>query len=182
MTHENPMTAPFVVVIDTREQLPYTFKNIEVGGKRLNVPTERGTLASGDYSIKGFENLITIERKSVCDFYGSITTGRERLKAEFERMESMQFSAIVVEGRLETVLDSLFHGRRVNPNAIRATVASWSVKYQTRWFFSTSREQGERLVFELLEKFYRYQAIENKKIAPGVAVRGRSLESFEHES
>ena len=71
-------------------------------------------------------------------------------------MEAMAFSAIVVEGRLESVLEPGFHGSRVNPNAIRATVASWSVKYKTRWFFASSRDQAERLTFELLAKFYKH--------------------------
>lgn len=153
----------FTVVVDSREQLPYTFEGITAGGKRIVVPVERGTLASGDYSIKGFENVMTIERKSVSDFYGSITTGRARLEAEFQRMEAMTFSAIVVEGRLDSVLEPGFHGRRVSPQAIRATVASWSVKYKTRWFFAPSRDQAERLTFELLEKFHRYHANRSKE-------------------
>ena len=150
-------TCSFTVIVDTREQLPYTFDSIEIGGKRLVVPTDFQTLQSGDYSIRGMENLVTIERKSVNDFYGSITTGRSRLEAEFERMESMQFSAIIVEGRLESVLEPTLHGRRITSQAIRATVASWSIKYQTRWLFVASRTYGELMTFELLEKFYRHE-------------------------
>lgn len=138
MTHDvaKPVTAPFTVVVDSREQLPWSFEGVRIGGKPVIVPVERGTLASGDYTIKGLESAVTIKRKSVADFYGSITSGRSRLEAEFQRMDSMQFSAIVVEGRLDAVLDPGFYGRRVSPNAIRATVASWSVKYKTRWFFA----------------------------------------------
>jgi ERCC4-type nuclease len=150
------VTAPFIVVADSREQLPWLFNAISAGGKAVIVPVERGTLQSGDYSIKGLENVVAIERKSVSDFYGSITTGRTRLEAEFQRMEAMQFSAIIVEDRFESVLDPGFHGSRVNPNAVRATVASWSVKYKTRWFFVPSRTQAERLAFELLSKFYKH--------------------------
>ena len=150
------VTAPFTVVIDNREQIPWPFDAITADGNRVIVPVERGTLQSGDYSIKGLETVVAIERKSVSDFYGSITSGRTRLEAEFQRMESMQFSAIIVEDRLESVLDPGFHGSRVNPNAIRATVASWSVKYKTRWFFVPSRTQAERLAFELLSKFHKH--------------------------
>lgn len=182
MTHDatKTITAPFAVIVDSREQLPWRFEGIQSGGKAVAVPVERGTLQSGDYSIKGYENAVAIERKSVADFYGSITTGRSRLEVEFQRMETMTFSAIVVEGRLDDVLEPGFHGRRVSPNSIRATIASWSVKYKTRWFFLPSREQAERLAFELLEKFHRYQSRQSqegdgpvhikevlKKIAPG---------------
>ena len=147
---------PFTVIVDTREQLPYTFDSIEIGGQRLIVPTDFQTLQSGDYSIRGMENLVTIERKSVSDFYGSITTGRSRLESEFERMEAMQFSAIIVEGRLESVLEPMLHGRKITSQAIRATVASWSVKYQTRWLFVASRVYGELMTFELLKQFHRH--------------------------
>jgi len=154
---DKPVACPFTVIVDTREQLPYGFDNIEVGGQRLIVPTDFQTLQTGDYSIRGMENLVTIERKSVGDFYGSITSGRSRLEAEFQRMEAMQFSAIIVEGRLESVLESMLHGRRITSQAVRATVASWSVKYKTRWLFVASRVYGELMTFELLEKFYRYE-------------------------
>lgn len=158
MTHDGTKkaTTPFTIMVDTREQLPYSFTNIEAGGKRLIVPTESGTLHTGDYSIKEFDNCVAIERKSVNDFYGSITDERARLEAEFERMEAMVFSAIVVEGRLESVLDPFLHGRKVTPQAVRATIGAWSVRYRTRWFFLTSRNQGELMTFELLKQFYRH--------------------------
>ena len=144
-------TVPFTVKIDTREQLPYLFQHI-----KPIVPTEFGTLQSGDYSIVGMENRIAIERKSVNDFYGSITRGRRHLEAEFQRMEQMNFSAIIVEGQLKSIFDPILYGRKVTPQAIRATIAAWSIKYKTRWFFVPSRAMGEQMTFELLEKFYRF--------------------------
>ena len=52
------VTAPFTVVIDNREQLPYAFNAISAGGKAVIVPVERGTLTSGDYSICSFQERI----------------------------------------------------------------------------------------------------------------------------
>ena len=161
---------PFTVVVDSREQLPYRFEGICQAGRKIIVPVERGTLVSGDYAIKGLEDRATIERKSVADFYGSITFGRDRLKAEFERMNEMTYSAIVIEGRLDQVLEPGFHGRRIKPQSIRATVASWSVKYATQWFFLPSREQAERMTFELLEKFHRM--MRKNENAPDTAISG----------
>ena len=168
MPTHSTKTAPFTIVVDTREQLPYLFANLEAGGKRLIVPTDFQTLHTGDYSIKGMETLVAIERKSVADFFGSITHGRRNLGEEFERMEAMRFSAIVVEGRLESLFDPILYGRKVTPQSVRATIAAWSVKYRTRWFFVPSRAMGERLTFELLEKFYRLETA--KKNTPVMAI------------
>jgi ERCC4-type nuclease len=49
--------SPPTIVIDTREQRPWSF----------SVPTKPGTLASGDYSIEGCEHLFAVERKAPGD-------------------------------------------------------------------------------------------------------------------
>ena len=49
------------VVIDTREQLPYEFED-----------SITRTLQTGDYSIFGYEDQITVERKTKADAYGTI--------------------------------------------------------------------------------------------------------------
>ena len=52
------MTRPCVLV-DTREQRPLLFS--------CRVATERATLDAGDYSLKGLEHLVRIERKGLED-------------------------------------------------------------------------------------------------------------------
>ena len=44
------------IIIDTREQNPYTFE-------KYNVTIERAVLPVGDYSLPGFEDHVAIERK-----------------------------------------------------------------------------------------------------------------------
>jgi len=61
-----------IIKTDSREQLPYEFKS----------PSEVGTVLVGDYSISGLEDHISIERKSIDDLIGCLTTGRERFKRE----------------------------------------------------------------------------------------------------
>lgn len=46
-------------IIDNREQLPFDLSPLR---------TEAGTLATGDYSLKGLERRIAIERKSLSDY------------------------------------------------------------------------------------------------------------------
>ena len=62
-----------VIIIDTREQLPFEFEMSET--KTLNI---------GDYSIAGFEDNIAIERKSITDAVGSVLGGMKRFLREIK--------------------------------------------------------------------------------------------------
>ena len=55
-------------IIDTREQLP-----LDLAPLRM----KRGTLATGDYSIKGMEHVVSLERKSLDDLLGCIGHDQE---------------------------------------------------------------------------------------------------------
>lgn len=59
------------IVIDSREQCPFTFGGYDCG-------VVRGALATGDYSLAHLEHQIAIERKSLDDLLGCLTSGRER--------------------------------------------------------------------------------------------------------
>ena len=85
---------PIPIRVDTREQMPYRFTpgvcTVEVG-----------TLRVGDYSIVGAETRIALERKSLQDYVGSITHGRDRFLRELEKLRRFEFAAIIVEGSIE---------------------------------------------------------------------------------
>ena len=80
------------IIIDTREQTPWAFP--------LDLAeTARGTLSEGDYALEGDDGF-AIERKSLSDFLGTISTGWNRFKRELNRMDNKGFPAkvIIVEG------------------------------------------------------------------------------------
>jgi len=62
------------IIVDTREQNPLSF----------TLPTERGTLETGDYSLKGLERFISIERKAPNDLVSCLKKGHagNRIAAE----------------------------------------------------------------------------------------------------
>ena len=98
------------VVIDTREQLPFTFGGMLCdqtdGGGSLTVPTVRGTLKSGDYSLLGYETRVAVERKSLADLYSTLGQGRERFEREIQRFaDDCEFAAVVVEADWSAVLN-----------------------------------------------------------------------------
>ena len=84
------------IIIDTREQTPWSF---DPGA----VDAEIGTLSTGDYALAG-DTRFGIERKSMDDFLGTISTGWERFCRELDRMDAAEWVAkvIIVEGDYAT--------------------------------------------------------------------------------
>ncbi len=66
-----------VVVVDSREKSPLSF----------SLPSEKGTLLTGDYSIRGLEKFVAIERKSAGDLVGCLKNGQRRLLQSDEFQE-----------------------------------------------------------------------------------------------
>jgi len=137
----------FTVVVDTREQKPYIFKNSIVA-----------TLKTGDYSIKGIEDLIAIERKTKADAYGSFGNGRERFERELKRLSGIDYAAIIIEDNLPNFIKPPEYSRLHPKSAINSVIA-WSVKYHICVFFSGDRRHGNAVAVRLLEKYWKYYYI-----------------------
>lgn len=104
-----------VAIIDTREQLPLDLAPLN---------TEAGTLATGDYTIKGLESVIAIERKSLSDLLSCIGGERERFDREVMRLIAYPVRAIVIE----TTWSDLECGdwrSKVTPAAAVGSVLGW---------------------------------------------------------
>ena len=77
-----------VCLIDTREQLPLDLTPLR---------TEPATLPTGDYSLKGLEHHVCIERKSLDDLLGCVGRDRERFERELQRMLAYPVRVLLVE-------------------------------------------------------------------------------------
>jgi ERCC4-type nuclease len=143
---------PFTIIVDSREQAPFSFLNID---QWLIIPLQHVGLETGDYSMIGFQSRITIERKSISDFLGSITSGRERFEREFERMSKMEYAAVVVEGDLSEVLQYANESTKIHPKSIVGTIDCWRIRYGVEFIFCESRRHAERQTFGLLYQFWR---------------------------
>jgi ERCC4-type nuclease len=89
------------LIIDSREQEPWCFDDDEAFEG-----TEVGGLKTGDYSIKGMEDIITVERKATADelfsnFCNKTNAGREFRK--IERMRSYPLAYFVIEQDIDQV-------------------------------------------------------------------------------
>lgn len=90
-----PPFAKIPIIVDTREQLSWTFDD-------EYFTTQRGTLETGDYSVLGIPE-IAVERKSLGDFVGSVIQGWQRFRKEIYRLSAMDYPLIVVECNLDDI-------------------------------------------------------------------------------
>ncbi len=150
---------PFTVVIDTREQQPYTFTNLKSarGNHPITVPTVRLALPTGDYAVLGHGRFV-VERKSKADLWGSIVK-RENFEGRLARMvDQFDTSAIVVEDEISSIRRSPPPHTRYPVKSVLRTIQAWSIRYPTvHWWFMPGREVAEVWTFRLLEKFYEHQ-------------------------
>lgn len=105
------------IIVDTREQMPWSFdpKEFEVISRKLDF---------GDYACAVNETAFFIERKSLDDFVGSITAGRDRLWTEFERANASQARGmIMVEGSVQDVLTHSYQSATTTKSVIGTCAA-----------------------------------------------------------
>lgn len=159
----NPLF-PHTVLIDTREQTPFTFDDTipadqEFGGGIWRVNVERVALPSGDYSLDGWAAAVACERKSKADLFGTVGQGRERFVRELERLAEMTFAAVVVEADWATIYNDPPPFTDLKPKTIYRSVLAWQQRYpNVHWWLCPGREFAEVTTFRILERFAKEQA------------------------
>jgi ERCC4-type nuclease len=154
-----PLEMPFTVIVDSREQAPFTFTGI-VGDsadryRPLIVPVRMAGLPTGDYSIAGMEHLCCVERKSAADLVSTLASGRERFEAEHQRMMAFRTAAVVIESELAAMLVAPPIHSRMSMASVVGTYITWTtVKYRIPWIFCAGRRFAEIVTFKILRKFY----------------------------
>ena len=136
------MKYPFTIAIDSREQVAFDFGPW---------PTEAATLTSGDYSIRGLEDLCAIERKSLPDLTACVGPERDRFKRELHRLRGHRCRAVVVEATFEDVLAHRYRSK-VHPSAVLGSVASWQTRFATP--FNFAGEHGAAVTLAILRTFH----------------------------
>ena len=152
-----PITNPFKIIVDSREQAPYHFTGItdDKTGRTIIIPTEIHGLRSGDYTISGLEDQVAIERKSHSDFLGSIGAGRERFQREMERLQEMKYAAVVIEADWRNIIELPPSNSQVSPKTATRTMLSWSIRYGVHFWTCMNRRHGELITFRLMERYWK---------------------------
>lgn len=145
--NQNNSDSSIVYLIDSREKLP------------LSIPNSKKTyLEYGDYSIKGLENIVSVERKSIQDWVSSITgQNRKNFENRIERaIKKLKFYAIVIDGSYSELGDSKNWFGDTKASSVKGTATKWIVKYSIPIIFSDSRENSSEIIQSLLKGYLYY--------------------------
>lgn len=151
---------PLVVIVDSREQLPYTFEGPRYAGTEVI----RKALPEGDYSIAGGGGIVTVERKSLDDLVGCLTAGRRRFERELGRLRGYELAAVVVEGSFEDFAAGRYRSQ-MKPWAALQSIAAFTARYGVHFLFAGSRAAAECLTWSLLRCWAREQRERPRRLA-----------------
>jgi len=136
----------FILIQDTREQKPLFKPKPWIISHGLN---------SGDYSIQGFENIITIERKSIPDLLGTLGKGRIRFEKELNRMSEYKWKGLLIEG-LENDVYQPNDFSSMHPNSIYHSLAAIETKWGMCIYYAKDKKHARWWVLSRLCKLYKY--------------------------
>jgi ERCC4-type nuclease len=146
------------VLIDTRERLPY----------QLNYPnwlagTASTALKTGDYSIAGYEDRISLERKTLQDMVGSLMQGRERFLREMDRLSLFRHKCVLIEATRGQVKTPYHFAEQVqaHPNGIIGSLDAIATKYGIQIVYGDNRELSEEFAASWLSKAFTYEWLED---------------------
>ncbi|MEM7387249.1 MAG: ERCC4 domain-containing protein [Verrucomicrobiota bacterium] len=132
------------VVIDTREKAPLRFSE----------NTESGSLYSGDYSIKGYEDIFAVERKSLADLTGSLSSGRDRFQRELHRLRGYRFKRLLIVASKADAKAKKYRSQ-ITPASVFGSVQAFEVRYDIPVIWEPSELNAARLVEQWGKYFVR---------------------------
>jgi ERCC4-type nuclease len=118
----------------------------------------RTTLATGDYSLEGFTDVLAVERKNHADAWAMLTAERKRFERCLERMALLDRAAIVIECSMAEFCIPPPQVKRVNAATAMGSYISWSTKYRIPIYWAENRQWAERVVLRILAAYYKHCA------------------------
>ena len=148
----NPVALP-TILVDTKEQDEYSFNSSKVNVKRKSLKT-------GDYSLEGFEELVSVERKNPDDFVKTLIPPKKRFQKELQRLTVMPYSCIVVEANLDDILLGDYQSN-ASPlsvfNMANSIITDWKVPI----YYCSNRQIACRFTQEYLLRVWKQLANQN---------------------
>ena len=151
----------FTIIIDTREQQPWTFNNHTVANRKLD---------TGDSSIEGLENILCIERKkSASEFANNIV--ESRFKDVLMRMNQLKYSFILLEFDLEdllvypigsTVPKRMWDKIKITPAFLLKNILELQLNYNVIVYFCGDSDNAEKMAEYILKKIHYIESSKGK--------------------
>lgn len=144
----------FKIIRDTREKKG---KGWEFRASANCDGMEIAKLDVGDYTIKGLEDILMIERKTLPDLWGTLGNPKnyERFKREMKRAEKHPYKFLVIEASLGDI-DRGFWRSKVSANNIHAKLVSLQVKHNLHVIFAGRQDRARQYVRRLMVKINGY--------------------------
>ena len=142
------MVRKLKIICDSREKDPL-FEGEDVVREKID---------TGDYSLEGLKDEVSIERKSCADLYGTLFHGHDRFKRELMRSQSLKYFAIVVEGGFTKTVSKRFNGAKyieASGETLRKIVETITVKYNIHIIFCKDRDEAATRIKGLLRAYER---------------------------
>lgn len=145
-----------IIIVDTREQ---KYSHVTDYFDSIGVEWTRQKLDVGDYTFYlpnypelDLDNKFIIELKgSLDELAGNFTSGRGRFARQFERMYFDQKIHLVLEDFTWRKCLNGSYRSNFHPNAYKASLISWSIKYDFKVWNVVKRDSGE-IIYEILKK------------------------------
>ena len=150
-----------VLLIDTREQKPWTFPGWTVRLKALK---------HGDYSIAGYETQFCIERKSVADLFHSFTVTRGRMVKRLEGMGKIKCSSLIVEGDVSQIVRGVARSQ-VNGRLLLGSVSAMCAMNGVSLILAGDRAGAQEMARLTVDGFVR--AVKSKNTSEDDSLRRR---------
>ncbi len=141
------------ILVDTREQHPFEFDPARVESIRLG-------LDAGDYSLAGFEPLVSVERKSLEDYVSSLIRSQQRFLREMKKLSVMQHKCVVVEGDLVDIQQHRYHSG-VHPSAVIGATMMLIVDFGVPVLFCSNRQLACAVTESFLARSWKQLTKEN---------------------
>ena len=152
----------FKIIIDTREQKPWTFASYSTENKKLD---------TGDYSVEGLENILCIERKqSSSEFANNIV--ESRFKDVIERMSSIKYSFLLLEFDLEDLLNypigstvprKMWNKIKISPAFLIKNILEFQINNNIIVYFCGNSQNAEKLAEHILKKIHYIEVVKKQK-------------------
>ena len=167
-TTDRSVSLPFTILVDSREQHPFTFvghlADSDQDHRPLLVPVEHTHLGDshGDYAIKGLTDCY-VERKSLDDAQGTFLAHGERRDAWLATLEflaSIKTAAVIIEASYKRYcFDIVPRGsrdKRTLAVTLHRQVLAWQQDYRVPFIFCDDRRFAEETVLQIFRRHYRH--------------------------
>lgn len=165
MKKEKEKSNGFHIVQDTREQNPFKF---DPESYEDCLGTDIDTLKTGDYSIRGHECRLCIERKaSVSEIANNLGKEWDRFEKELERMREYPHAFIICEFSVEEVFTYPSYNRfskivresiKTNGKFLMKRLMEIELEYNCKILFCGNKLYATKLTYSLMKRVYeRYR-------------------------